>query len=186
MAVKFYCCVIFVILNLVIIKEVIGKISKADDFIKFVINAGYNAEAYSVKTEDGYILTLHRMYRKNSMKIKPPVFLQHGLFATSGDFIVTGRKKALAFLLADMDYDVWLGNIRGNKFSTKHKRLLTDSGKYWNFSFHEFGFYDLPAMINYMLKTTGKPRCFFVGHSQGTTSFIGQLHLYSSTSKKKR
>lgn len=176
MAVKLYLFGVFLILNSITIDVIFGKAYKDDEVVKFVKKAGYNAEAYNVQTEDGYILTIHRVYRKSPMKTKFPVFLQHGLFATSGDFIVTGRKKALAFYLADNDYDVWLGNIRGNKFSTKHKRLSTDSGKFWNFSFHQFGFYDLPAMINYMLKTTGKPRCFFVGHSQGTTSFIGQLH----------
>lgn len=89
---------------------------------------------------------------------------------------MTGKNKALAYLLADNDYDIWMGNIRGNKFSTKHKRLSTESAKFWSFSFHEFGFYDLPAMIDYMLKTTFKSKCFFVGHSQGTTAGIGRLN----------
>lgn len=147
-------------------------------------HGGYKSESHLVETEDGYILKVHRIYKKNPKKVKPPVFLQHGLFASSGDFLLTGKYKALAFLLADNDYDVWLGNVRGNRFSLRHKRLSTESGKYWNFSFHEFGAYDLPAMINYMLKVTGHPRCFFTGHSQGTSTFIAMMTLRPEFNEK--
>jgi lysosomal acid lipase/cholesteryl ester hydrolase len=34
------------------------------------------------------------------------------------------------------------------------------------------GFFDLPAMIDYMLKETNSLRTFYVGHSQGCTSLL--------------
>ncbi|XP_012054536.1 PREDICTED: lipase 3-like [Atta cephalotes] len=37
---------------------------------------------------------------------------------------------------------------------------------------HEIGVYDLPAMIDYIVKTTGRKKMFYIGHSQGTTSFF--------------
>lgn len=39
------------------------------------------------------------------------------------------------------------------------------------YSWHEIGVYDLTAKIDYILETTGQSDLFYVGHSQGTTSF---------------
>lgn len=77
-----------------------------------------------------------------------------------------------AFLLSDNGYDVWLGNSRGTDHCLRHKTFSTDSKEFWNFSFHEIGFYDLPAMIDYMLRWTNSTKTFYVGHSQGSTSIL--------------
>ena len=34
------------------------------------------------------------------------------------------------------------------------------------------GAYDLPAMINKTLETTGQEKLFYIGHSMGTTAFM--------------
>lgn len=34
------------------------------------------------------------------------------------------------------------------------------------------GYYDLPATIDYILQATGQEKIFYIGHSQGTTSFL--------------
>lgn len=40
-----------------------------------------------------------------------------------------------AFRLADLGYDVWLGNIRGNTYSRKHLNMNPASHEaYWKFS----------------------------------------------------
>lgn len=54
----------------------------------------------------------------------------------------------------------------------KHQSLNPLSQEFWRFSFHEIGYFDLPAMINYILGVTGKPALFFVGHNQGTTALL--------------
>lgn len=161
------------------------RVNESDEATQLVRRqGGYKVESHLVDTEDGYVLKVHRVYRKNSKKVKPSVFMQHGLFASSADFLLTGKSKALAFLLADNDYDVWLGNIRGSRNSLRHKRMSTESGKYWNFSFHEFGLYDLPAMIDYMLNVTRHKKCYYVGHSQGTTSFIVMMAMRPEFNEK--
>ena len=38
-------------------------------------------------------------------------------------------------------------------------------------SWHELGTKDLPAVIDYILQTTGSEQIFYAGHSQGTTQF---------------
>lgn len=39
-------------------------------------------------------------------------------------------------------------------------------------SYHELGIYDLPAMVDHVLQTTGHDRIFYGGHSEGTTQFL--------------
>lgn len=77
-----------------------------------------------------------------------------------------------AYLLSDNGYDVWFGNSRGNDHSKKHKTLSPTSNEFWDFSFHEIGFYDIPVMIDFVLNQTASPKLFYVGHSQGTTSIL--------------
>lgn len=76
--------------------------------------------------------------------------------------------------MANAGYDVWIGNFRGNKYSRNHTNLHPDedADKFWNFSWHEMGIYDLPTMIDYVLEKTQKAKLFYVGHSQGTTAFF--------------
>lgn len=147
--------------------------SKNDDALELITNAGYKGEAYRVPTEDGYLLKIHRVLPQNQMSsTKPPVFLMHGLIATAADFVMTGPKSALAYLLADNGYDVWMGNTRGSKHSMKHKTLSPDSREFWEFSWHEIGKFDVPAMIDFVLNKTNSLKAFYAGHSQGTTSLL--------------
>lgn len=39
-------------------------------------------------------------------------------------------------------------------------------------SFDEMGYYDIPAFIDYVLATTNQQKLYYIGHSQGTTSFL--------------
>ena len=146
--------------------------NQSDDVLDLIKSDGYNGQRYQVETKDEYLLVLHRISLQNETSSKPPVFLMHGLFANSFDYLMTGPKIAMAYLLADNGYDVWIGNSRGGKFSMKHKTLSSESEEFWDYSFHEIGFYDLPAMIDYMLNETKSSKAFYVGHSQGSTSFL--------------
>lgn len=49
-----------------------------------------------------------------------------------------------------------MGNYRGNAESRNHLYLSPERRKFWEFSWHEMGEYDLPAMIDHVLKQTGK------------------------------
>ncbi|XP_025835784.1 gastric triacylglycerol lipase-like [Agrilus planipennis] len=139
---------------------------------------GYRAETHTVITEDGYILTLDRISaNKEGISGKQPVFLLHGVFDTSYVWI-NNINTSLAFLLSDENFDVWMGNSRGNPYSNTHLKYSPLSPQYWNFSFHEMGVYDLPACIDYILNVTNaSDTIYYVGHSQGGSVF----YVYAST-----
>ncbi|KAL1489957.1 hypothetical protein ABEB36_013880 [Hypothenemus hampei] len=136
---------------------------------------GYPFEEHEIYSEDGYILSLHRIprskYDKAPLKNQRPVALfQHGLLASSDVFLFRGPEYDLPYLLADAGYDVWLSNMRGNIYSMKHKAFDAEKdSEYWKFSLHEVGVYDLPAIIDYILKITKEHSLYFLGHSVGST-----------------
>lgn len=58
-------------------------------------------------------------------------------------------------MIADLGYDVWLGNNRGVIDYSRHETLSESDKKYWDFSFAEMGLYDVSAQINFILDETG-------------------------------
>ena len=98
---------------------------------------GYPAEEHHVVTEDGYILSLQRIPKgiKGVPSNGQVVFMQHGLVSSSADYVMNLPEQSLGFILADLGYDVWLGNSRGNTYSNKHVNMTTDDPKFWAFRF---------------------------------------------------
>lgn len=99
------------------------------------------------------------------------MLIYHGLCGYGGVFLING-KASLGFLLADNGYDVWLANVRGTRYSLKHKTLDNESSKYWDFSWHEIGVKDVPPSIDYIINETGQKKINIIAHSQGVTLFM--------------
>jgi lysosomal acid lipase/cholesteryl ester hydrolase len=115
---------------------------------------------------------MHRVFTNESKNGDfQPVLLQHGIEDSSYEWITNSNDKAPAFMLAREGYDVWLGNNRGNGFSEKHVKYSKNQKEFWEFDFEEMGLYDVPAEIDYLLKTNGRSDkiAAYIGHSEGTT-----------------
>lgn len=81
------------------------------------------------------------------------------------------------FILADAGYDVWLGNFRGSTYGRRHERLDDAEPDFWDFSVHENGVGDLPALLN-RVRTIRRRKITYIGYSMGTMAFYvyGSLH----------
>jgi len=147
---------------------------------ELIASKGYPVESHFVTTMDGYVLNIFRIPHGagnpggNDSHRRPAVLLQHALQDSSFSWVSGEPYQSLGFVLADAGYDVWIGNNRGNQYSTNHSYMSTASADYWDFTWDEMASYDLPAVIDHMLKTTGSAKIGYVGHSQGSVqAFTG-------------
>lgn len=108
-----------------------------------ITELGYPYEAIHVITDDGYILLLERIPRRDSRKA---VYLQHGVLDSSMGWVCNGVVGSPAFAAFDQGYDVFLGNFRG-LVSREHVDRNISSRQYWRYSINEHGTKDIPAMI---------------------------------------
>nr|TKW32055.1 hypothetical protein SEVIR_2G145500v2 [Setaria viridis] len=123
-----------------------------------------------VETGDGFLLSLqHIPHGKNRVadNAGPPVFLQHGLFQGGDTWFINSNEQSLGYILADNGFDVWIGNVRGTRWSKGHSTLSVHDKLFWDWSWQDLAEYDLVAMLSYVYTVT-QSKIFYVGHSQGT------------------
>ncbi|CAG0921847.1 unnamed protein product, partial [Notodromas monacha] len=82
------------------------------------------------------------------------------------------------FTLAQEGYDVWLGNFRGSPEASRHKFLNPSEKSFWDFTPDEHGRLDLPALINLVLRASGKDKLVYSGFSMGTHTFFIYCHYH--------
>lgn len=175
--------------------DVVNHVSNAPGFVEICQFFGYEAEEHIVKTSDGYLLGIHRIggpkgsnWRVNSSeKPRPVVYLHHGLLMNSEIWVANvDPTKCLPFLLAEMGYDVWLGNNRGNKYSKKHVSHHPSTAAFWNFSMDDFALYDIPDTIEYILYIVNQKNLAYIGFSQGSAQAFATLSINPALNKKVR
>ncbi|XP_070395842.1 lipase 3-like isoform X2 [Dermacentor albipictus] len=141
-------------------------------YAELIASKGYPVEEYTITTEDHYAITVHRIPAGRggvqgwSGTQKTVAFLMTGLEGSSADFVVNMPHQSLGFILADHGYDVWLGNVRGTKYSN-HAWLRKEGKAFWDFSIDEMAAYDLPAQLDWVLQKTQQSSLQYVGWSQG-------------------
>lgn len=167
---------------------------------EIIVSRGYSVEEHDVITEDGYILNVQRIINPLARTRRPrPIILQHGLMSSSIDWVLNSadakprawpidgqatsnttkyHQNSLAFYLANLGYDVFLSNSRGNIYGRRHTRLNVEDSKFWDFCFDEKILYDLPATINYVQRLTGSTKVGYVGFSQGAAMMFGLMADY--------
>lgn len=135
---------------------------------------GYTCEEVSAPTDDGYTLVLHHITKAKNpcSQEKPPALLWHDIGQLSTQFVVNEPDTSLGFLLADICYDVWMGNARGNEYSVESARSPTD---FWDFSWEHIAKWDLSAAITKILQKTGGSKVTYVGVGEGALAMFVKL-----------
>lgn len=176
----------------------VKKLAEAPGFVEICHLFGYDAEEHIVQTTDGYLLGIHRIggprgsnWRANQRNYrtspKPVVYLHHGLLMNSEIWVANiDHRKCLPFVLADLGYDVWLGNNRGNKYSKKHVSKRSSDKRFWDFSMDNFALYDIPDTIEYILQVTGLRDLIYIGFSQGSAQAFATLSIHPQLNAKVR
>ena len=95
-----------------------------------ITNQGLKFEDFNITTDDGYILNLWHFWNPEITQ-KKVAFMQHGLIDIAGTWFFNTPEKSIAHQLANMGYDVWLGNNRGTVFSYRHVNLTVEDDEYW-------------------------------------------------------
>ncbi|XP_041985088.1 lipase 3-like [Aricia agestis] len=148
---------------------------------------GYRVEEHVAITADGYYLTLIRIRGKTGEEIKehrPAVLLVHGLLGSADDWLLLGPGESLAYQMVDAGLDVWLGNVRGSRYSRRHAAKHPAQPDFWQFAVDEIAAHDLPAMIDHVLRETQQSQLYYVGHSAGTTAFFAMASAYPEHGRK--
>jgi lysosomal acid lipase/cholesteryl ester hydrolase len=127
------------------------KISYVNSWLQaeMIERRNYPVETHFARTDDGFLLEMHRIPQPSGF----PVLLQHGFLGSSAAWILNGPKTGLGvkkldnqcakldgpnlfagYILWDLGYDVWLGNLRGNNYAQRHLSLNKDDPEFWNHS----------------------------------------------------
>ncbi|GMT12078.1 hypothetical protein PFISCL1PPCAC_3375, partial [Pristionchus fissidentatus] len=158
------------------------------DPVEIIQYHGYPAEEHQTTTQDGYILTMHRIphgiagTQCNFTTPRRVVLLQHGLLSSSFDYVSLLPEKSLSYYLADSGYDVWIGNNRGNIYSNSHVNYSSLDSRFWNFSFDEMVTFDTHSIVDYILAATNQNYLYVVAHSQvillNSLNYVNSLTLF--------
>jgi lysosomal acid lipase/cholesteryl ester hydrolase len=114
--------------------------------------------------------------KAQTVKYNKALLLMHAEDLNADGWVV-GRtaKETLPFMIADLGYDVWLGNNRGVIDYSSHESLSESDREYWDFSFAEMGLYDVSAQINFILNETGLSKLTYMGFSRGNQQMFYAL-----------
>ena len=124
------------------------------------------------KKEGNKIKNVTQNNKNEPTNDKKVVFLLHGLADSADNMVVNKEEWAPAFYLANRGFDVWLGNLRGNRHSRNHTTLDPDFEKsFWDFGVDEFIMYDVPSMCEYVFNVT-KKKMTFIGRSSKLSLFL--------------
>jgi len=148
---------------------------------------GHQADILEVETHDNYIIRVFRVQNFKTAKPLGPVppkktvLLIHGVLDSSDEFVLSDH--SVLKILLNRDYDVWLMNTRGNKYSCYNTRIPNTSNEFWDYSFDEMAEGDFRAVVN-QIYDEKKEKVLVIAHSQGSTQTFAALSTFPELNDK--
>lgn len=91
----------------------------------------------------------------------------------------------MVYFFTSPSYDVWLANVRGNKYCREHDKLSSTDKQFWDFDLDDLIEHDIPAIIDAVLNYyPSNTTLSIVAFSQGTTLTMGFLSQFPTYHKK--
>lgn len=146
------------------------------------------SECYDVVCADGHVLTVQRKILRSQSaneyrRAGPPVLLLHGLLQDSDAFCCSGD-HSLVYALLTAGHDVWCGNNRGTKYSSRHATYSPNAEQFWDFNIDHLARYDVPSMVDLVLERSKYQKLALIGFSQGSAQSFAALSLYPALNEK--
>ncbi|EPY49509.1 triglyceride lipase-cholesterol esterase [Schizosaccharomyces cryophilus OY26] len=171
----------------------VSQMTTARDTVDLCQLHGYDLEEHFVRTPDGYLLCAQRIYKVqdqesiSKLAYKPPVLFIHGLLMNSEIWVCNIKKEdSIPFALVEQGYDVWLGNLRGNKYSKKNVKYGSENREFWDFTLDSIAIFDIPATVRYILSVNKSDSVGIVGFSQGAIMAFAALSIDTELRKSVR
>lgn len=130
--------------------------------------AVYREQHWAV-TEEKFELALERLRVGKKTRIQSPIVLVHGLFVNSL-FFNLDEEQSLARYLAKEGFDVWNLSLRGTGRSLNPLKGGPES---WTLD--DMMERDLPAVIRYVQKESGRSKVIFLGYEMGGLLLYGYV-----------
>lgn len=123
-------------------------------------------ERHTVRTEDGWTLTMHRG-RPTGGSAGPPVLFVPGFGMNAYIFRYHPSGPSMMAALAERGLDPWSIDLRGQRSSGRPRRGSRSPG------LDDHVFRDLPAAFAHVAEVTGSPRVHAIGCSLGGALLYG-------------
>ena len=127
-------------------------------------------EVVTITTRDVWRLRMCR-YRRGRSSGEPILFV-HGLGVNQHNFTAPVNASIVDYLV-ERGYDCWTLDLRGNRSSHPPFEYTRNDA-----TLDGMLFYDLPAAIRHIRRTTGYGKVHYVGHSQGGMLLYAYIQLF--------
>ena len=128
----------------------------------------FKKESMMLPVASGSQVHLRRIYCSSS---GTPIFMVPGI-AEDGHIFYSNKGEGLAYLLADVGYDVYVTDLRGRGRSWPHINKFSEFGQ------HETITEDIPACIRAIKKKRGDVPQIWISHSWGGVLLLSYLARY--------
>lgn len=167
-----------------------------------VASHGLQLLQYQILTEDGYVVTLHRVVSPDYDPLfyslfRKPVIIFHGVLTDTAIYFMSdpaGKEHEQqqngscsdnfgVCLLSTGRYDLWIPNARGSRYSREHIRYTDKDARFWSYSWEHIALHDLSAIIDFVVHSTGHRTVAYIGYSQGASTLFALMSLRPSYSR---